>query len=63
MIFKCYPNLKFLALQLLSLLKYIYQVIGVSQVDIKHWTIFQNHLLTQNWETVALQTLTTVGLF
>ena len=31
------------------------------------WTIFNNHLLgvglTQNWETMALQTLTTVDLF
>ena len=31
------------------------------------WPIFQNHLLevrlTQNWESTALQTLTTVGLF
>ena len=31
------------------------------------WTIFKNHLLevglTQNWETMALQTLTIVGLF
>ena len=31
------------------------------------WTIFKNHLLevglTQNWETVTLDTLTTVGLF
>ena len=31
------------------------------------WTIFKNHLLevglTQNWETMALQMLTTVGLF
>jgi hypothetical protein len=31
------------------------------------WTIFQNHLLEidlrQNWETMALRTLTTVGLF
>ena len=31
------------------------------------WTILKNHLfevaLTQNWETMALQTLTTVGLF
>ena len=31
------------------------------------WTIFKNHLLevglTQNWETTALRTLTTVDLF
>jgi hypothetical protein len=31
------------------------------------WTIFKNHLLevgiTQNWETMPLQTLTTVGFF
>ena len=31
------------------------------------WTNFNNHLLevglTQNWETTALQTLTTVDLF
>ena len=31
------------------------------------WTDFQNHLLevglTQNWKTMALRTLTTVGLF
>ena len=31
------------------------------------WTIFKNHLLevglTQNWETMALQMLTTVDLF
>ena len=31
------------------------------------WTIFKNCLLevgpTQNWETMALRTLTTVGLF
>jgi hypothetical protein len=31
------------------------------------WNIFKNHLLevglTQDWETMALQTLTTVGLF
>ena len=31
------------------------------------WTIFKNHLLevrlTQNWETMALQTLTTIDLF
>ena len=31
------------------------------------WTIFKNHLLevglTQNWETLALRTLTTIGLF
>ena len=31
------------------------------------WIIFKNHLLevglTQNWETMALQTLTTIDLF
>jgi hypothetical protein len=31
------------------------------------WIIFKNHLLevglTQNWETIALRTLTMVGLF
>ena len=31
------------------------------------WTIFKNHCLevglTQNWETMALRMLTTVGLF
>jgi hypothetical protein len=31
------------------------------------WTIFKNHLLevglTQTWETIALQTLTTVDVF
>ena len=31
------------------------------------WTTFKNHILevglTQNWETIAFQTLTTVGLF
>ena len=31
------------------------------------WTIFKNHLLevgpTQNWETMALSTLTTIGVF
>ena len=31
------------------------------------WIIFKNHLLkvglTQNWETMALQMLTTIGLF
>ena len=31
------------------------------------WTIFKNHLLeaglTQNWETMALQMLTTIDLF
>ena len=31
------------------------------------WTILKNHLLevglTQNWETMALKTFTTVGLF
>ena len=31
------------------------------------WIIFKNHLLevglTQNWETMAFQTLITVGLF
>ena len=31
------------------------------------WSLFKNHLLevdlTQNWETMALRTLTIVGLF
>ena len=31
------------------------------------WTIFENHMLevglTQNWETMALRTLTTIGFF